>query len=536
MCEIHYVKKELVKKKKASLMVLPSDDIYRKLGNNSYNFLQILCELIDNSLAARLNQRLNVRINLFYEEDDSKEMKLVRVEIVDDASGIAIADLATAISPGANSTEDGLNEHGMGMKQAIAALGVLHYLITKTKEDDSATLIDTLRFGDIETYEVESFREHGTTISIQIADSKAYTCRKELITKYLVPLLGATYRYFLKEDNKQMNLTVALIKEGNTQEDQVWDVQEVKPIYFHPTKAINAPVIQRYLLCGNGWMAELTFGYAPTEDQLTQDLGMDPLPSYHPYRVTNNHQGIDVLVRNRVVMFHQLKELDLVGSQHPQYNHIRGELNLLTGFSTTVTKNGVKRTRAFQECLQQVYDILHGHQGIKGAAPKDYLKTETAPEGLPEALLTHRLVKLLENMGFYTEIYPELPIEGVGRIDIFATKKDGEIEIFEMKAGASKAQDVFQLFMYMVFKGVKQGKLVASKHSIGSKYARATLVKSFETFFPGLSIELKTHEDYNLQAPATREEREKFFNASKAKKTTDEAKKKRMSSLFKSAS
>ena len=110
------------------------------------------------------------------------------------------------------------------------------------------------------------------------------------------------------------------------------------------------------------------------------------------------------------------------------------------------------------------------------------------------------------------------------------------IEIFEMKAGASKAQDVFQLFMYMVFKGVKQGKLVASKHSIGSKYARATLVKSFETFFPGLSIELKTHEDYNLQAPATREEREKFFNASKAKKTTDEAKKKRTSSLFKSAS
>ena len=125
MNQVNYVKKELVKKKKASLVVLPSDDIYRKLGNNSYNFLQILCELIDNSLAARLNQRLNVRINLFYEEDDSKEMKLVRVEIVDDASGIAIADLATAISPGANSTEDGLNEHGMGMKQAIAALGVL---------------------------------------------------------------------------------------------------------------------------------------------------------------------------------------------------------------------------------------------------------------------------------------------------------------------------------------------------------------------------------------------------------------------------
>ena len=521
MNEIKPINKSELKASIKHIYVQANDGIYRKLGNNNYNFLQMLCELIDNALAARLNPCLNVRINLFFAVDETGKQQLVRLEIVDDASGIPFDQIADAVSPGANDTVDGVNEHGMGMKQAVAGLGELEYLITKTIEDQVATLIDTFKFGELEAYEVEDWREHGTTIAVKNIAPNTFSCRQEYITKYLAPMLGAIYRYFLKEDNKKMNLTIALIEEGQTTPVRVWDVVEFKPIYFHPKTAKNEPVIRRHLLQGDGWKAELTFGYAPTEEQLTQDLGMDPLPNYHPYRVTNNHQGLDVLIRDRVIMLHQLKELELVGSSHPQYNHIRGELNLLTGFSTTVTKTGVKRTRAFQECLEQVYDILHGFVGINGSEPKDYLKTEAAPEGLPEALLTHRLVEQLKENPFatYKDIYTELPIEGVGRVDVLATNQAEEVEIFEVKAGASKAQDVFQLFMYMIFKQVKRGCLVAAKHSTGSQYAKDVIVKQFESIFPGLKIELRTHKSYGIEGAADSAERQVFFKEQESKKT-----------------
>jgi len=100
------------------ITVTPSDKIFSELGHNTYDFKDLLSELIDNSIAARVpGERVNVRVDIYVD----KELKPRRFVISDDAFGI----------PAGVQTQSSLNEHGLGMKQADAALGKLEYRADK---------------------------------------------------------------------------------------------------------------------------------------------------------------------------------------------------------------------------------------------------------------------------------------------------------------------------------------------------------------------------------------------------------------------
>ncbi|MXX92538.1 MAG: hypothetical protein F4Y63_03685 [Chloroflexi bacterium] len=119
-----------------SITVRPSDNVFKELGNNDYDFKDLLSELIDNSLAARVKGELvEISITLQQMSNDRSLNKLV---IKDNASGIARSKLGDAISPAALQTNRSLNEHGLGMKQAIAGLGELESLTTKTADVELA--------------------------------------------------------------------------------------------------------------------------------------------------------------------------------------------------------------------------------------------------------------------------------------------------------------------------------------------------------------------------------------------------------------
>ena len=128
---------------KTTVEIIPSDNLFSELGKNNYDYKDLLSELIDNSIAARVqNELLEVNIEI-YVDNSTPERFVIR----DNASGIAPDELGTALSPGAVQTKNSLNEHGMGMKQAIAALGELHYLQTKTAKETKARQIKDLKFG-----------------------------------------------------------------------------------------------------------------------------------------------------------------------------------------------------------------------------------------------------------------------------------------------------------------------------------------------------------------------------------------------------
>ena len=98
---------------KFTVQVDPSDRIFEELGNNTYTFVDLISELIDNSVAARIDSFvLNVIVEIGLASDRKNTWLVIR----DDATGIPRDRLGAAISPGAQKGT-GLNEHGLGMKQ-----------------------------------------------------------------------------------------------------------------------------------------------------------------------------------------------------------------------------------------------------------------------------------------------------------------------------------------------------------------------------------------------------------------------------------
>jgi hypothetical protein len=252
--------------------VNPSDNIFTELGRNTYTYLDLLSELIDNSLAAKsADSILNVSIDLFVDGNG----KGVRFVIQDDAVGISADSLGLAITPAGQQAKDSLNEHGLGMKQAVSALGKLEYLATKTESDQRARVIKEFKFGDIPTYTCDFDRDHGTEISI-VEPKPILVTHAPTITRSIVPQLGARYRRFLKPDNKKLNLTLSLRSAEKPRLPlNEWKIEEVKPVYFHPSSRSNEPVISKHEIVGNGWSARLTFGYSPNRPEEYEELGLE---------------------------------------------------------------------------------------------------------------------------------------------------------------------------------------------------------------------------------------------------------------------
>ncbi len=251
------------------IIVEPSNNIFHELGNNTYDLRDLISELIDNSIAARRPDiRLKITIEFWIDNNNNCNAIVVR----DNALGIPQNRLGVAISPAAVQSSNSLNEHGLGMKQSIAGLGKLKYLATKTPTEPKARIIRELKYGQLPCYLADFNDISGTEICITEIKPIVNT-NPSSITKTLVPYLGARYRRFLKPENRIAEVSIFTINKKTGDLQYSWDVVEVKPIYFHPSTRNNKPVLENKKISGTGWRAELTFGYAPTDNEL-KELGI----------------------------------------------------------------------------------------------------------------------------------------------------------------------------------------------------------------------------------------------------------------------
>ncbi|RLC63779.1 MAG: hypothetical protein DRI01_04585 [Chloroflexi bacterium] len=479
-----------------TIHVEPSDRIFEELGNNTYDFKDLISELIDNSIAARRSDRmLNVTVEIWVDQRNTAKRILVR----DDGLGIPQDRFGLAVSPAGIQTPNSLNEHGLGMKQAIAGLGELAYIATKNAGEQKARVIRQFKFGDINCFLSDFDQDSGTEICIEHVKPIA-NANPQSITMTLAPYLGARYRRFLKPDSKSVNISVFTKNVDSGSVQYSWEIEEVKPIYFHPSTRLNKPVILNKKLKGSGWKAELTFGYAPTDEEL-KELGIDSLPHYHPYKVSLSKQGLDVILYDRVVLFHQLSELELVAARHPDYNLIRGEIVLLEGFSTAITKNSIIRDDHFTECIKDVKDILTGKDEDDS---RNYLRQKKYPREIPEKLLRDRLANWLGNnpINKKDDVKTEYTVEGLaGSIDILA---DGEA--WEVKRDQADGLDVYQLFAYMDMGQISKGYLAAASFSTGADVAKDFINKHHQK-----EISLAKLEQFPINHPPSDDERNTYY-------------------------
>ena len=437
---------------KEKVLVEPSDNIFHELGNNTYDLKDLISEFIDNSISAkRPDIRLNITIEFWVDNKNNCDTIVVK----DNALGIPQNRLGIALSPAAVQSTNSLNEHGLGMKQAIAGLGKLKYLATKISTEHKARVIRELKYGQLDCYLSDFNDISGTEICINEIKPIVNT-NPQSITMTLVPYLGARYRRFLRPENRIAEINIFTRNKTSGDVQYSWEIAEIKPIYFHPSTRKNKPVLENKKISGSGWKAELTFGYAPTDNEL-KELGIAQLPHYHPYHVSLSRQGLDIILYDRVVLFHQLSELEIINIRHNDYNLVRGEINLLEGFTTAITKNSIIMDEHFIDCISKVKEILVGKDGDQ---EKGYLRLKRYPAEIPERLLRDRLTLWLQNnpLNKKKDVKTEYTIEGLaGCIDVLA---DGEA--WEIKRDQADGMDIYQLFAYMDMGNIDKGYLLAN--------------------------------------------------------------------------
>jgi Histidine kinase-, DNA gyrase B-, and HSP90-like ATPase len=484
-----------------SVSVIPSDNIFIELGRNTYDYKDLLSELIDNSIAGRRpNIDLVVTIDIYI----AHNYKPVEFVIKDNAKGIAKEILGKAISPAGLQSQNSLNEHGMGMKQAVAGLGGLNYLATKTENESKARVIRAFKFGEIETFETDFDSDSGTEISIKHLNS-CVSAQAQTYTKTIARYLGARYRRFLRDDDKKIDLSISIRKADDRDNFlHTWKIEQEKPIYFHPSTRKNEPVILSYDIEDDGWKASLTFGYAPSKKEEYEELGLNEPNKYHPYKVTFGSQGLDIIFQDRVILFHQLSQIGIISSPHPDFNNIRGEIDLKYGFSTAITKNSIIKDANFEKCIEKIKMILNGQETGPSKKPTNYITQKTYPEAIPEKLLRDRLIKYLKTNPLNPKhnVKKEYSIEGIdGHVDILA---DGEA--WELKTETASALDVYQLFMYMDIGNLSKGYLLAKNFTPGTQIAIEHIKEKH-----GKEIILATRDQFPINQPPTEEERENYY-------------------------
>jgi len=479
---------------KGKLRVDPSNDIFDVLGNNDYDDIDLISELIDNAVAAKLeNRRLEIVIEVGISEDDPEKSFF---EIRDNASGIEFENLAEAISP-AGRPEDvdhPLNEHGLGMKQAIAAAGELKFLKTKPIDEDSATIISEFTFGEINYDTMDVDWNHGTHIRVENLREilkSSYQVYGQRILSYL----GARYRRLMSPQKSGLEIE---IEWSNLDDDDhhSYTAQPIYPIYFHPNERNNKPIVEKKVFSGpegEGWEIELTFGYAPGSDAEYEHMDIEGPKQYEPYNVALSKQGLDMMMYDRVIQFHQLEEIELIEASHNQYNLIRGEIDMKTGFHTAITKNRIIHTEEFKSMVTQVKDFL---------TEQKLLTSRTVPGNIPEDCLRDRLAKLLKKPPHNKEdIDTNYNVgELTGFVDILA---DGEA--WEIKVGKGNGIEVYQLFAYMDMGKIDVGKFVSDGISSGAKFAIDHIKNKHDKEIEAIDVQ-----DLAINEPMSDEEIERY--------------------------
>lgn len=480
-----------------NIIVEPQDQLFNEFGNNTYNFIDLISELIDNSISAKIDGKiLQIKLEIGISAEQPEDSFSI---IKDNGKGISRENIGLAISPAGTSGGKFLNEHGLGMKQAVAALGHFYYLATKTENDSDTIIIDKFKFGELFPKLDNLPWEHGTEICVNKL-KPIVPKTSQTFTKTINTYLGARYRRYLKQENPMISINVKLLdlddvdSSGNVTVINEWEVEELKQIYFHPNKRQNMPVVLNEEFKGVGWEADFSFGYAPTNSEY-EEMGLEPPKQYEPYHVSLSKQGFDVFKNDRVIQFHQLAELGFIPARHNKYNNVRGEINLRKGFTTAITKNYIVVDENFHQLMVEIKEFLDDGK---------YLEKKTYPNELPEKLLRDRLKKhfLTRTIDPKTDVKTEYAVGGLGGfIDIFA-----DDEAHELKTIEAGGLDVYQLFAYMDMGDIEKGYLIAPGFKTGAEAAKDFIKKNHDK-----AILLVNLDEFPIMNAPTPEELKKYY-------------------------
>lgn len=494
-----------------------TEGLFEGLAKQNMLFHQCIGELVDNAIAANLGN-VPFLVEIIFIENSSDDT-IVDTYICDQSSGMTLEILKKALQPGIPATTHSrLNEHGFGLKNALATLSGNNgpwKIWARLKGSSQIFTVEgpfrsMMKIRDDEPFPIDSFLPTDSSMIIKVSVKKSFMQTVQgrgapsenlvILRKWLIEHLGVLYRGYLELD-PQTNLP-----SGSITVSIGTDRLKVPPV--------PVPIADRkrkyFDIALNGTVYHLTYNYG-TLDEVQRDTLVNGEKAKYYYQKNQKTQGIDIRLGKRVISAMQLETIWKTDEgqplmRHPSYNEFVGELmipELPRG--VLITTNNKTDFNLDDENWEAIFRELREFKPIKDIREKS--EAEIRKKWIGMLIATNPRDTISDNVS----VWPT----GT-KIDVYRKiNTTNEIIIYEIKVGKGSPQHLYQLKMYwdgLVLQGEqpKEGVLLVEDYATNleqmANLMNQILPPNFPTTKPGARIQqsgsynfiIRKHSEVNL--------------------------------------
>lgn len=333
-----------------------ADEVWAGIGGHFDNYCQILCEFIDNSLSdfrANPNHIPNEIVIEIKRDENGAHTKI-------EDSGTGIKNLDASFTLGSTKAKESpLNEHGFGMKHALASADPLNRtwkIATRTQEnyeDGTYTVIQApYRFKLPATIEHSNWPGHynctGTIVEFTTSETMFETISKgirgtgsrmEYFINILAEDLGFTYATPIIKG--ELRITIVYFDDSATQQKK--QVEAVQPKWDYVQTAKDNP---KKLLEG---FTRQDLGKGEIDIKYKFGMITESEGNKRYYKCNQSSSGVEIRINGRAIEYNIFEEI-WCRAKHNIYNSLLIQLDLQSRDSrrlpeTRTSKNGLRKRR-----------------------------------------------------------------------------------------------------------------------------------------------------------------------------------------------
>lgn len=458
---------------KFDIVVQPESQVlWESWGKNHFNFTTLLCEFIDNSVSNFLahpklpNKNINITLRLNNEKD--------KVEVTIEDNGAGIKDFSDAFSPGKKhrKTDSFLNEHGFGLKNALATANPendIWEVYSRDKKDFDSGYVCLVKAPWKMTFGKNKFTGERKKIKWPgIYNSSGtfvrFTCERTLFdsvsprsikfdrnTIYLHEEISVIYRPFLKD----ISIKIVDFDHSGRQTERncleiypntPWNENErtVKSKSLNPFNSFKNPT-SFYI---NNKKVEVNCAFYKYENN------SECKKRYKYYKHNVSSQGVEIRSNGRLISYPVFEEIWRIVPDN-YYNlfwgviNIKGDPDYLPATSTTKT-GYVKNDPLYKEIIEKVGEFFP-NQFIPKTSDNRNKKTKPSERKRGQEWL-NKLMKFEKFKSSRGEVavFRELDLknEKIGSLDALLFDDNDKVVLVENKRDKTKLLDFYQLLMY----------------------------------------------------------------------------------------
>jgi histidine kinase/DNA gyrase B/HSP90-like ATPase len=430
--------------------LVANEGIFQGLAKQNMLFHQCVGELVDNAISATKEaSEFRVEIILVPSETAKDSVDLY---IVDSGRGMSLTLLSKALQLGESpTTENRLNEHGFGLKNALATLsggnGIWKLWTKPANENDIYSVEGPFRqqmvILDKQELPTETFlpADIATAIRVPVKLSFLQSVQgrgapsKDLVVlrEWLIEHLGVLYRGYLELDSKTFRSSGVLIVAIGT------DRRQVPPVPVPLGKS----EVKYFKVELGGTVYELTYRFGAL-DEVKRDVLVAGNKAKFYYQGNQPTQGIDIRLGKRAIATRQIETIWKTEdgqqslSRHNNLNDFLGELlipEVPRGILTTV--NNKTDFNLDDPEWAKIFSKLNEFRPPRQIREKSELE------------LRKRWIAMLKATNPEDQVSDEISVWPTGTaIDVYRKTSHGKIIIYELKAVAGAPINLYQLKMY----------------------------------------------------------------------------------------